>query len=188
SPLSFSEMLLLTLCQPACFPISLGMCYALAVVASPMIRTTIYIRRQSVISWKNMAMTYFLAKTDPETYSIADLEHDKVTVWDGVRSPQALRAIQAMRPDDDVLIYHSQGEAAIVGLARVVSEPRPDPNDSKSWVVDLAFVRRFAQPVTLREIKASHLFDDWALVRQGRLSTMSVPDTVVAWLREKRVL
>jgi predicted RNA-binding protein with PUA-like domain len=133
-------------------------------------------------------MTYFLAKTDPETYSIDDLEHDKVTVWDGVRSPQALRAIQAMRPGDDVLIYHSQGEAAIVGLARVVSEPRPDPNDSKSWVVDLAFVRRFAQSVTLREIKDSHLFDDWALVRQGRLSTMSVPDTVVAWLREKKVL
>jgi predicted RNA-binding protein with PUA-like domain len=93
-----------------------------------------------------------------------------------------------MRPGDDVLIYHSQGEAAIVGLARVVSEPRPDPNDSKSWVVDLAFVRRFAQSVTLREIKDSHLFDDWALVRQGRLSTMSVPGTVVAWLREKKVL
>ena len=133
-------------------------------------------------------MTYFLAKTDPETYSIDNLEHDNVTVWDGVRSPQALRAIQAMRPDDDVLIYHSQGEAAIVGLARVASEPRPDPNDSKSWVVDMAFVRRFAQPVTLREIKESHLFDDWALVRQGRLSTMAVPDAFIAWLKEKKVL
>jgi predicted RNA-binding protein with PUA-like domain len=133
-------------------------------------------------------MTYFLAKTDPESYSIDNLERDKVTVWDGVRSPQALRAIQAMRPDDDVLIYHSQGEAAIVGLARVASEPRPDPNDSKSWVVDMAFVRRFARPVTLRQIKESHLFDDWALVRQGRLSTMTVPDTFIAWLKEKKVL
>ena len=133
-------------------------------------------------------MTYFLAKTDPETYSIDNLEHDKVTVWDGVRHPGALRAIRAMRPDDEVLIYHSQGEAAIVGLARVVSEPRPDPNDSKSWVVDMAFVRRLAQPVTLREIKDSHLFNDWALVRQGRLSTMTVPDTVVAWLKEKKAL
>ena len=130
-------------------------------------------------------MTYFLAKTDPETYSIDNLEHDKVTVWDGVRHPQALHAIQAMHPDDDVLIYHSQGEAAIVGLARVVSEPRPDPNDSKSWVVDMAFVRRFAQPMTLREIKESHLFEDWALVRQGRLSVMSVPDNVITWLKAK---
>ncbi len=133
-------------------------------------------------------MAYFLAKTDPETYSIGDLERDKVTVWDGVQNAAALQAIRNMRPGDEVLIYHSQGEAAIVGLARVISEPRPDPNDPKSWVVDMAFVRRFAQPVTLREIKESHLFDDWALVRQGRLSTMSVPDKVAAWLKEKKAL
>lgn len=133
-------------------------------------------------------MAYFLAKTDPEHYSIDTLERDKTTVWDGVRSPAALLAIRAMRPEDDVLIYHSQKEAAIVGLARVQSEPRPDPNDPKSWVVDMAFVRRLAQPVTLREIKESHLFDDWALVRQSRLSTMRVPEKVVAWLKEKRIL
>ncbi len=133
-------------------------------------------------------MAYFLAKTDPDHYSLDNLEHDKTTVWDGVRSPAALKAIRAMRPGDEVLIYHSQGEAAIVGLVRVVSEPRPDPNDPKSWVVDMAFERRLKQPVTLREIKESHLFDDWALVRQGRLSTMSVPGEVVGWLKEKKVL
>lgn len=133
-------------------------------------------------------MSYFLAKTDPETYSLEQLEHDQVTTWDGVRNAQAVRVIQQMRPNDGVLIYHSMGEAAIVGLARVVSEPRPDPKDSKSWVVDMAFVSRFAQVVTLREIKASHLFDDWSLVRQSRLSTMSVPDSVVMWLKEKRLL
>lgn len=133
-------------------------------------------------------MAYFLAKTDPEHYSLENLEQDKVTVWDGVRNAAALKAIRAMRPDDTVLIYHSQGEAAIVGLARVVSEPRPDPNDPKSWVVDVAFERRLEKPVTLREIKDSHLFDDWALIRQGRLSTMSVPDNFIAWLQEKSVL
>jgi predicted RNA-binding protein with PUA-like domain len=133
-------------------------------------------------------MAYFLAKTDPTTYSIDDLERDKTTVWDGVRSAAALLAIRAMHPGDEVLIYHSQGEAAIVGLARVVSEPRIDPNDPKSWVVDITYVRRLSQPVTLREIKESHLFDDWALVRQGRLSTMSVPDKVASWLKEKKAL
>ncbi len=133
-------------------------------------------------------MAYFLAKTDPASYSLADLERDKETVWDGVRNALALRAIKEMRPGDDVFIYHSQGDAAIVGLARVTSEPRPDSNDSKSWVVNLAFVRRLAQPVTLREIKESHLFDDWNLVRQSRLSTMSVPDNVITWLKEKKVL
>jgi predicted RNA-binding protein with PUA-like domain len=93
-----------------------------------------------------------------------------------------------MHPGDEVLIYHSAGQAAIVGLARVTSQPRQDPNDDKSWVVDMEFVRRLGKPVTLREIKESHLFDDWSLVRQGRLSTMSVPDKVIEWLKEKRVL
>jgi len=133
-------------------------------------------------------MAYFLAKTDPDTYSITNLEEDKVTVWDGVRSPQAIRVIKDMRPGDEVLIYHSQGEAAIVGLARLVADPRPDPSDDKSWVVDVEFVRRFAGPVTLKEIKESHKFDDWILVRQGRLSTMGVPDSFVAWLKDTKVL
>lgn len=133
-------------------------------------------------------MAYFLAKTDPEHYSVSDLEREGLTVWDGVRNAAALQAIRAMHPGDNVLIYHSQGEAAIVGLARVESEPHPDPNDPKSWVIDLAFVRRLAEPITLREIKDSHRFDDWALVRQGRLSTMSVPPNVVEWLQEKHVL
>jgi predicted RNA-binding protein with PUA-like domain len=133
-------------------------------------------------------MAYFLAKTDPKTYSINDLEQEKTTVWDGVRSPAALLAIRSMHSNDDLLIYHSQGETAIVGLARIISEPRPDPNDPKSWVVDVEFIRRFNQPVTLREIKESHMFDDWALIRQGRLSTMSVPENVVTWLKEKKIL
>jgi len=133
-------------------------------------------------------MSYFLAKTDPKSYAISDLERDKTTVWDGVRSSQALQAIRAMRPGDEMLIYHSQGAAAIVGVARVISEPRLAANDVKSWVVDVQFARRLEQPVTLREIKESRQFDDWSLVRQSRLSTMSVPDNVVAWLKSKHVL
>lgn len=133
-------------------------------------------------------MTYFLTKTDPQTYSLENLERDQTTTWDGVRNAQAVRVIQSMQPDDDILVYHSQGEAAIVGLARVISEPRPDAHESKSWVVDVAFVRRLNRSVTLREIKESHLFDDWLLVRQSRLSTMSVPETFVAWLKEQGVL
>jgi predicted RNA-binding protein with PUA-like domain len=131
------------------------------------------------------SMAYFLAKTDPVTYSLENLERDKATTWDGVRNAQAVRAIQNMHPGDEVLIYHSGGESALVGLARVISEPRTDPRETKSWVVDLAFVRRLTHPVTLREIKESHLFDDWSLIRQSRLSTMSVPDTVIEWLKAK---
>jgi predicted RNA-binding protein with PUA-like domain len=130
-------------------------------------------------------MNYFLAKTDPESYSIDDLEKDKKTTWDGVRNPQAVRAIREMRPGDRVFIYHSQGEAAIVGMARVASEPRPDPKDAKLTVADFEFVTRLEPPVTLREIKESHLFDDWSLVRQGRLSTMSAPPAFAEWMRKK---
>jgi predicted RNA-binding protein with PUA-like domain len=130
-------------------------------------------------------MKYFLAKTDPETYSIDQLEKEKKTVWDGVTNPQAVRAIREMHPGDRVLIYHSGGESAILGLAKVVSEARPDPKNPKSAVVDLEFLRRIDPPVTLAQIKQAHLFDDWALVRQGRLSTMSVPEKFVDWLRKQ---
>ena len=130
-------------------------------------------------------MSWFLAKTDPDTYSVDQLEREGRTVWDGVTNPQAVRAIREMRPGDTVLIYHSGGLAAIVALARVVSEPRDDPKNAKSAVVDLEFVKRLPVPVTLAEIKQSKQFDDWALVRQGRLSTMRVPEDFVAWLERK---
>ncbi len=130
-------------------------------------------------------MKYFLAKTEPGTYSIDQLEQDKKTAWDGVRNPTAVRAIREMRPGDKVLVYHSGASPAVVGLARVASEPRPDPKDPKSATVDFEFLSRLEPPVTLAEIKASKLFDDWALVRQGRLSTMSAPEKFVAWMRKK---
>ena len=130
-------------------------------------------------------MNYFLAKTDPETYSIENLEKDRRTVWDGVRNPQALRAIREMRPGDKVFIYHSLGESAIMGLATVASEPRPDPKDAKLAVVDFEFLTRLDPPTTLREIKESHLFDEWSLVRQSRLSTMAAPKAFAEWMRKK---
>jgi predicted RNA-binding protein with PUA-like domain len=90
-----------------------------------------------------------------------------------------------MQPGDRVFIYHSGGVSAIVGLALVLSAGRPDPNSPKSAVVDLQFLAALDSPVSLAEIKQSHQFDDWALVRQSRLSTMLVPDKFVAWMREK---
>ena len=128
-------------------------------------------------------MRYFLAKSDPETYSLDDLERERRTVWDGVRNPQALRAIREMSPGDTVFVYHSGGQAAVVGLARVVSPPRPDPKDPKLTVVDFEFAGRLDPPATLAEIKQARRFDDWALVRQGRLSTMAAPAEFVEWMR-----
>jgi predicted RNA-binding protein with PUA-like domain len=130
-------------------------------------------------------MNYFLAKTDPETYSMENLVRDRKTVWDGVRNPQALRAIREMRTGDRVFIYHSMGNACVVGLAQVASAPRPDPKDAKLTVVDFEYLRVLEPPTTLREIKESGLFEDWALVRQGRLSTMSAPAAFVDWMRKR---
>lgn len=130
-------------------------------------------------------MKYFLAKTDPETYSIDHLEKERKTIWDGVRNPQAVRAILDMRPDDKVFIYHSGGVSGVVGLAKVVSEGRTDPKNDKSAVAEFQFLGRLDPPTTLAEIKQSKLFEDWALVRQGRLSTMAAPEKFVEWMREK---
>lgn len=130
-------------------------------------------------------MRYFLAKTDPETYSIDDLERDRKTVWDGVTNPQAVRAIKEMQPGDRVFIYHSQGQAAIVGLALVRAAGRPDPKNPKSAVADFEYVGRLEPPTSLTEIKTSKKFEDWALVRQSRLSTMSAPEKFVEWMRQR---
>jgi predicted RNA-binding protein with PUA-like domain len=128
---------------------------------------------------------YYLAKSEPAVYSIDDLKRDKKTVWDGVVNPQAVRALKEMQPGDRVFFYHSGGVSAVVGLAQVLTAGRPDPKNPKSAVVDLQYLLTLDSPVTLAEIKQSKKFDDWALVRQSRLSTMLAPEKFVAWVREK---
>ena len=90
-----------------------------------------------------------------------------------------------MKPGDRVFIYHSGGQSSVVGLAEVISESRPDPKDPKSAVVEVKYLTHFDPPTSLAEVKSTHLFDDWSLVRQGRLSTMAVPDEFVEWIRKR---
>jgi predicted RNA-binding protein with PUA-like domain len=130
-------------------------------------------------------MSYFLAKTDPDTYSIDRFAEEQKTTWDGVTNPQAVRNIRQMKAGDLVFVYHSGGESAILGLAKVISEPRDDPKNPKSAVVDLEFLHRLEPPTSLSEIKESHQFDDWSLVRQSRLSTMEAPDSFVKWMKKR---
>lgn len=130
-------------------------------------------------------MNYFLAKSEPDVYSIDRLREDLHTRWDGVRNPQAVRAIRSMRPGDRVFIYHSGGVSAVVGLAEVVSEPADDPKDPKSAVVEFRYISHIEPPVRLAEVKADPKFAEWALVRQSRLSTMEVPAEFVRWMRAR---
>lgn len=121
-------------------------------------------------------MSYWLAKTEPETFSYADLERLGRDRWNGVRNFAALRNMKNMRPGDLVFIYHTGKEKAIVGVAEVVCTAYPDPDetDARFIVVDMTPRHRLSRPVTLKEIKANPLFRDWELVNQARLSVMPV--------------
>lgn len=130
-------------------------------------------------------MQYFLAKTEPGTYSIDDLAKKGHDTWDGVNNYTAINNLKAMKKGDMVLIYHSGKQPMIVGLAEVIEEAKSDPKNPKSWVPVVKFVKKFEQSVSLEEIKTSHLFDDWALVRQGRLSVMPVPEKFLDWFAKK---
>lgn len=119
-------------------------------------------------------MNYWLVKTEPETYSWADLVREGRTIWDGVRNYQARNNLMQMKQGDKVLFYHSVSEKAVVGLAQVDREAYPDPTtDDKRWVVvELVPVRDFRDPVTLNQIKQDARLQDIALLRQSRLSVM----------------
>ncbi|WP_299825271.1 EVE domain-containing protein [uncultured Pontibacter sp.] len=119
-------------------------------------------------------MHYWLVKSEPETYSWANLVKDGKTMWDGVRNYQARNNMQQMQPGDMVLFYHSVSEKAIVGIAKVDKAAYPDPTAKEgNWVVvDLVPFRDFKEPVTLEQIKKDERLQNIALLRQSRLSVM----------------
>ena len=122
-------------------------------------------------------MAYWLVKTETESYSYADLVSLGRDRWNGVRNFKAIKYIRQMNPDDLVFIYHTGKEKAIVGVAKIVSLPYPDPaeQDKRFFVVDLIPQYLLNRPVTLKEIKATPEFAEWELVRLSRLSVMPVP-------------
>lgn len=119
-------------------------------------------------------MNYWLVKTEPDTYSWDDLVKDSKTTWDGVRNFQARSNLKAMRTGDQVFIYHTGDEKSIIGLAKVVKEPYPDPKDKDWVVVDLAAGKKLKKPVSLSQIKADKRLANMVLVRASRLSVQSV--------------
>lgn len=116
----------------------------------------------------------WLVKSEPEVYSWDDFVREGGTAWTGVRNFQARINLRAMTVGDPVLYYHSGGEKAVVGIAKVRREAYPDPTaEEGGWVcVDLAPVKPFKTPLTLATIKAQKSLQEIALVRQSRLSVM----------------
>ena len=127
--------------------------------------------------------SYWLLKTEPETFSYDQLEKDGRTVWDGVRNNLALVHLRAMKASDRVLIYHTGAIKAVIGLAKVAKAAYPDPkqDDPRLVVVEISAEKRLPRPVPLSEVKADPSLADFALVRMPRLSAM--PVTAPQWKR-----
>lgn len=139
---------------------------------------------------------YWLMKSEPDVYSITDLQKQHRTVWDGVRNYQARNFMRQMQPGDLAFFYHSNtNPPGIVGLMRVVKANIPDPTqfdpkseyydhkstlDAPRWqTVMVEFVEVFTHPLELSTLKAKFSADELILVRKGnRLSIMPVAENI----------
>jgi predicted RNA-binding protein with PUA-like domain len=115
----------------------------------------------------------YLLKTEPSTYSFADLQREGTTIWDGVTNPVALRNLRSMSKGENLVIYHTGDEKSVVGTAKVVSV---DASDPKNPLVKISAGKPLKVPHTLAALKANKLFADSPLVRQGRLSVVPLSD------------
>lgn len=128
-------------------------------------------------------MAFWLFKEEPESYSFADLQRDKLATWDGVTNALAQKHLRAVKKGDLVFFYHTGNEKAVVGIMKVTSDPQLVSGDETGKLVTVTVkpVRRLKSPVTLAAIKADEAFADWELVRIARLSVMPVSE--VCWKR-----
>ena len=122
---------------------------------------------------------HYLLKTEPSAYSFADLQRDKETIWDGVSNPVALKNMRAMKPGERLVIYHTGDEKSAVGTATVVSVDASDPRNPQ---VKIKAEKPIAKPVTLAQAKASNVFSESPLVRQGRLSVVPLNEAQYKFL------
>ena len=121
-------------------------------------------------------MNYWLVKQDPANYPFAQFQKEKKTDWTGVRNYQARNFLRDMKKGDEVLFYHSGDEKAVVGFCTVSKAAFPDPTaDDEAWIaVELTAGKNLKTPVSLAQIKAEPSLKDILLVRNGRISVMSL--------------
>jgi len=140
---------------------------------------------------------YWLMKSEPDAYSIDDLERDQVEPWDGIRNYEARNYMRdEMEVGDGILFYHSNVRPpVIVGTMEVASEPYPDPTqfnpdskyfdeksseDDPNWkLVDVKFVQKFDNSVTRDAIKEEPALEDMVILNRYRLSI--TPVTEAEW-------
>jgi predicted RNA-binding protein with PUA-like domain len=117
-------------------------------------------------------------KYEPATYSWEQLNQDGATDWSGVKNPQALINLRAMKKGDLCFFYHSGAGPQVVGIAEVARGFYPDPKDKagKLGMVDIKPKQPLKTPVSLAAIKAEPKLANLGLVKQSRLSVMPVDD------------
>ena len=120
----------------------------------------------------------WLFKEEPSHYSFDELVKDKQTMWSGVKNPLAQKHLRSVKKGDRIFYYHTGDEKSVVGIAKALGDAYADPKDKagKQSVVDVAAVKKLAQPVTLASVKADASFKTFPLVRISRLSVMPVTD------------
>lgn len=117
----------------------------------------------------------WLIKTDPTRFTFDDLIEVRCVTWQDVTQPQSLGHLRRMRRSDEVLVYHSGSERAVIGLARVRKGAYVLEDGDGLHVVDLAPVEPLERPVTLKELRSVKALADWSLLRVPRLHVMPVP-------------
>ena len=123
-----------------------------------------------------MAKQYWLMKSEPDVYGWDNLVKEKEGMWDGVRNYTAAINLKAMKVGDEAFFYHSNIGLEVVGIMKISKEHFIDPTDEKARFVAVKVkpVRKIANPVTLKAIKANPKLADMQLVRQSRLSVAPV--------------
>jgi len=123
-------------------------------------------------------VNYWLIKSEPFKYSWEQFETDKETFWDGVRNYQARNNLRDMQVGDLCLYYHSNEGKEVVGIAEVIKPAYQDPTtDNTQWVaVDVKPYKKLYKTVTLAQIKADPRLSDIGLIRQPRLSVISISE------------
>ncbi len=123
-------------------------------------------------------MAYWLVKTDPSEYGWEDLLKEGEAEWTGIRNFQARNNLNGMKEGDKVLVYNSQEDKSIVGIAEVTRAAAQDPTDADNkWVsVKLKAVKPVGRPLSLDEIRNTHGLSVMPLVEQPRLSVSPVTD------------
>lgn len=139
---------------------------------------------------------YWLIKSEPNVYSIADLQRDRTTIWDGVRNYQARNFLRAMAVGDRAFFYHSNAKPpGIAGLAQICRtgltdpsqfdptspyfDPKSPPNQPRWQTVEIEFLEQFGQLIPIDRLKQTFSADDLLILRTGnRLSVTPIEPAI----------